>query len=149
MEKTFLMVKPDGVARGLVGEVISRVERKGLKLAAMKLIQVDDQLAGKHYEEHKGKPFFPGLVSFITSSPAVAMVVEGKDAVSVIRKLNGDTNPISAPFGSIRGDYGLDIGRNVVHASDSIETAKREISLYFKPEEIHDYQRTEEDWLYE
>ena len=115
--KTFVMIKPDGVQRGLVGEVIKRIERKGLKIVAMKMMKVSEELASKHYAEHKEKPFFKSLLDYITSGPVVAMVVEGKDAVKVVRTLVGATNPIEALPGTIRGDYGMDIGRNVIHAS--------------------------------
>jgi nucleoside-diphosphate kinase len=149
MERTFVMIKPDGVQRGLVGEVIKRLERKGLKIVAMKMMKVSEELASKHYAEHKEKPFFKSLLEYITSGPVVAMVVEGKNAVKVVRALVGATNPIEALPGTIRGDYGMDIGRNVIHASDSPESAKREISLFFNAEEIIDYSRIDEDWLYE
>ena len=147
--KTFVMIKPDGVQRGLVGEVIKRIERKGLKIVAMKMMKVSEELASKHYAEHKEKPFFKSLLDYITSGPVVAMVVEGKDAVKVVRTLVGATNPIEALPGTIRGDYGMDIGRNVIHASDSLESAEREISLFFDEEEIIDYTRIDEEWLYE
>ncbi len=149
MEKTFVMLKPDAVQRAIIGEIISRLERKGLKIVAMKMLRVDRELAERHYAEHRGKPFFEGLVSYITSSPVVAMVVEGKDAVKVVRTLVGATNPVEAQPGTIRGDYGLDVGRNVIHASDSKESAEREISLFFKPEEIFEYKRIDEGWIYE
>ncbi len=148
-ERTFVMVKPDGVQRGLVGEIIRRLERKGLKIVAMKMLKIDEDLAKEHYAEHREKPFFKNLVEYITSGPVVAMVVEGKEAVRVVRNLVGATNPVEANPGTIRGDFGLDIGRNVVHASDSIESAKREISLFFKPEEILEYERIDEFWVYE
>ncbi len=149
LERTFLMVKPDGVSRGLIGEVISRVEAKGLKITAMKMIKIDDELAKRHYAEHEGKPFFSGLISFITSGPVVTMVVEGKEAVRVLRTLIGETDPKEAEHGTIRGDFGIDVGRNIVHGSDSLESAEREVSLFFKPEEITEYKRTDEDWIYE
>ena len=149
MERTFVMIKPDAVQRGLVGEIIARLERKGLKIVAMKMLHVSRELAQNHYAEHKGKPFFESLVDYITSAPVIAMVVEGKNAVKVVRTLVGATNPQEASPGTIRGDYGMDIGRNVIHASDSLESAEREISLFFKPEEIFDYKRIDEDWLYE
>lgn len=144
-----MMVKPDGVSRGLVGEVISRVESKGLKILAMKMIKLDDELAKRQYAEHEGKPFFSGLLSFITSGPVVAMVIEGKEAVKVLRTLIGKTDPKEAEQGTIRGDFGIDVGRNIVHASDSLKSANREISLLFKPEEIIEYKRADEDWIYE
>ena len=149
MEQTFLMVKPDGVSRGLVGEVVGRLESKGLKIAAMKMIKIDEDLAKRHYGEHEGKPFFDDLVSFITSGPVVAMVVEGKEAVNVCRTLIGATDPKEAGPGTIRGDFGIDVGRNMVHGSDSLESADREISLFFTPEELIDYKRCDEDWIYE
>jgi len=149
MERTFVMIKPDGVQRGLIGEIISRIERKGLKIVAMKMLNVERELAERHYEEHRGKPFFESLIEYITSGPVVAMVVEGKNAVSVMRKIVGATNPQEASPGTIRGDFGMDIGRNVIHASDSPESAQREISLFFKPEEIVEYRRIDEEWVYE
>lgn len=149
MERTFVMVKPDGVQRGLVGEIISRLEKKGLKIVALKMLNIEDGLAREHYAEHVEKPFFQSLIEYITSGPVVAMVVEGKEAVKVVRTLVGATNPIEAQPGTIRGDYGLDIGRNVVHASDSLESAEREISLFFDAEEILEYPRMDEEWIYE
>jgi len=149
MERTFVMVKPDGVKRGLIGEVIRRIERKGLKIVAMKMMEVSKELAERHYAEHKEKPFFQSLISYITSGPVVAMVVEGKEAVKVMRSLVGKTNPIEASPGTIRGDFAMDIGRNVVHASDSIESAEREISLFFSEDEIVSYRRADEEWIYE
>ncbi len=149
MERTFVMVKPDGVQRGLVGEVISRLERKGLKIVAMKMLWIQEELAREHYAEHAEKPFFQALVDYITSGPVVAMVVEGKEAVKVVRTLVGATNPVEASPGTIRGDFGMDIGRNVVHASDSLESAEREISLFFDADEIIEYSKSGEEWLYE
>ena len=149
MEQTFLMVKPDGTSRGLVGEVVGRIESKGLKIAAMKMMNIDEDLAKRHYTEHEGKPFFADLVSFIISGPVVAMVVEGREAVSISRTLIGSTDPKEAPPGTIRGDFGIDVGRNLVHGSDSLTSAEREISLFFTPDEISEYKRTDEDWLYE
>lgn len=136
MERTFVMVKPDGVERGLAGEVIRRLEAKGLRLVAMKLLRVGRELAEEHYAAHRERPFFGELVGFITSGPAVAMVWEGKGAVAVVRLLMGATDPAAAAPGTIRGDLALDIGRNVVHGSDSPEAAAREISLFFRPEEL-------------
>ena len=149
MEKTFVMIKPDGVQRGLIGEIISRIERKGLKIVAMKMLQISQELAQRHYAEHQGKPFFDSLITYITSGPVVAMVVEGKEAVKVVRTLVGKTNPIEASPGTIRGDYAMDVGRNVIHASDSIESANREISLFFDENEIIEYKKFDEDWVYE
>ncbi|MBC7109906.1 MAG: nucleoside-diphosphate kinase [Archaeoglobi archaeon] len=149
MERTFLMIKPDGVQRGLIGEIIKRIECKGLKIVAMKMMRVSRELAEKHYEEHRGKPFYESLVSYITSSPVVAMVLEGKNAVQVVRRMIGATDPFEASPGTIRGDFGMEIGRNVVHAADSHKSAEREISLYFSEEEILEYRRIDEEWLYE
>ncbi len=149
MERTFVMIKPDGVQRCLVGEIISRLERKGLKIVAMKMMKIDRDLAERHYQEHRGKKFFESLVSYVTSGPVVAMVVEGKNAIKVVRTLVGLTNPVDASPGTIRGDFGMEVGRNIIHASDSQESAEREISLFFKPDEILEYKRIDEDWLYE
>ena len=143
------MIKPDGVQRGLVGDIVARFERRGLKIAAMKMLLVSEDLAKKHYEEHSAKPFFPGLVSFIRSGPVVAMVVEGKDVVPIVRSMVGATKPKDSSPGTIRGDLAVDMGRNVIHASDSPESAKREISLYFNSSEIATYKRIDEQWLYE
>jgi len=148
-ERTLVLVKPDGVQRGLSGEVISRLERRGLKLVAMKLMQVSDELARQHYGEHIDRPFFGGLVSFITSSPIVAMVWEANNAVEIVRNTMGQTNPVSSPAGTIRGDLGIDIGRNLVHGSDSPESAVREVDLFFRPEEILSYDRSMDPWLVE
>ena len=149
MERTLVLVKPDGVQRALLGEIISRFERTGLKLVALKMLQLDKEMAGKHYAIHQGKPFFEGLVNFITSSPLVAAVFEGKNAVEVVRKTMGATDPVKAAPGTIRGDLALDIGRNVVHGSDSIENALKEIELFFSPEEIVSYERQVEPWIRE
>ena len=131
VERTLVLCKPDAVERGLVGEVVDRLERKGFRLVAMDLRVLDEAVAKAHYAEHEGKPFFGELVSFITSGPLVAICVEGPDAVAAVRTLMGPTNPAQAPPGSIRGDYGLDIGRNLVHGSDSAASATREIELFF------------------
>ncbi len=149
MERTFVMVKPDGVQRGIAGKVLSRFEEKGLKLAAAKLMTIDAELAAKHYGEHKGKPFYEKLVSFITSGPVLAMVWEGEDAISVVRTVVGKTNPKEAGPGTIRGDFGMTTGRNIIHASDSPTSAEREIGLFFQKNEIQEYQRIDETWLYE
>jgi len=130
-QRTLVLVKPDGVKKGLTGEIISRLEKKGLKIAAMKMLQMDKAMARKHYAVHDGKPFFAGLVDFITSGPIVAVVVEGDKSVEVVRKLMGETDPVKAAPGTIRGDYGLDIGENLVHGSDSEENARTEIALFF------------------
>ena len=149
MERTLVLVKPDGVQRGLVGEIISRLERTGLKLVAMKMLLMDREMAGKHYAIHQGKPFFDGLVSFITSSPLIAAVFEGESAVEVVRKTMGTTDPAKAAPGTIRGDLALDIGRNVVHGSDSLENAQKEIGLFFSAREIVSYKREVEPWIRE
>jgi len=149
LEQTYIMIKPDGVQRNLIGEIVSKIEKKGYKIAAMKMIRISRETAEIHYGEHKGKPFFGGLVDFITSGPVVAMVVEGDDAVAGMRKMMGATNPLNAEFGTIRGDYGISVGRNIIHGSDSIESAKREIGIFFKNEEICSYERSLDSWIYE
>ncbi len=149
MERTLVLIKPDGVQRRLIGEIISRLERTGLKLVALKMLQMDKQIAGKHYAIHQGKPFFDGLVSFITSSPLIAAVFEGKSAVEIARKTMGATDPVKAAPGTIRGDLALDIGRNLVHGSDSPENAQKEIGLFFSPKEIVSYERQIEPWIRE
>lgn len=143
------MIKPDGVQRNLVGEIIARIEAKGLKIVGLKMLQMKREMAESHYGEHKEKPFFEPLVAYITSGPVVAMVLEGKEAVKVVREMMGATNPLQAAPGTIRATYGLDTGRNVVHGSDSPASAKREIELFFTPEEICAYQKDNERWLYE
>ena len=149
MEQTLVLVKPDGVQRGLAGEIIGRLERRGLKLVAMKLMQVDEALAHRHYGEHVDRPFFAGLVSFITSGPVVAMAWEANNAVEIVRGTMGVTNPASAAPGTIRGDLGVDIGRNLIHGSDSLESAQRELALFFQPEEIISYTRSNDPWIVE
>ena len=149
MERTFVAIKPDGVQRGYVGDVISRLERRGLKLVAIRLMQVDEDLAGRHYAEHVARPFFPSLVSFITSGPIVAMIWEADNAVALARQTMGATNPAEASPGTIRGDLGIDIGRNVVHGSDSPESAAREIGLFFGDGDALDYTRSSDPWITE
>ena len=149
MEKTLVLLKPDAVQRALVGEIISRIESKGLKVAGMKLILVNNELARKHYSEHVDKPFYAGLEKCITSSPLVAMVIQGESAISVVRELMGPTDPKSAAPGTIRGDYGMSIGLNLVHGSDQPESAIKEISLFFKDDEIVEYERASEPWITE
>ena len=148
MERTFVMVKPDGVQRGLIGKIISRFERRGLKIVGMKMLQVSDELARRHYAVHEGKPFFTGLISYITSAPVVAMVVEGANAVVAVRQTVGATRPFEAAPGSIRADLALEIGRNLVHASDAPETAAAEIALWFG-EELVEWQRATDRWIFE
>ena len=149
MEKTLVLVKPDGVQRGLIGTVIGRIESKGLKIAGLKLIHVSEELAKEHYGEHVDRPFFGDLVSFITSSPVVALAVEGDNAVSVVRTLMGGTNPQEADPGTIRGDFGMTIGMNLVHGSDSVESAERELNLFFDKNEVFDYVREIDAWVIE
>ena len=149
METTLVLLKPDAVQRGLAGEIISRLEKTGLKITGMKLMQVSQDLANEHYGEHVGKPFFDGLVSFITSGPIVAMALEGNGAVAIVRKTMGATNPADSPPGTVRGDYGIDIGRNLVHGSDSAESAKREVALFFDTAELIDYSRATDPWITE
>ena len=144
-----MLVKPDGVQRGLIGTVIGRIESKGLKIAGLKLIHVSEELAKEHYGEHVDRPFFGDLVSFITSSPVVALAVEGDNAVSVVRTLMGGTNPQEADPGTIRGDFGMTIGMNLVHGSDSVESAERELNLFFDKNEVLDYVREIDAWVIE
>ncbi len=146
-ERTFVMAKPDGVGRRLVGEMVRRFESRGLKLVGLKMQVMPKDLAKAHYAEHAEKPFFGELVSFITSGPTVQMVWEGLNAVEAVRKMNGATNCLKAEIGTIRGDFGLSVQNNLVHASDSVETAQREIALYFKQEELWDYAMPDGHWL--
>ena len=147
--RTLILLKPDAVQRGLMGAVISRIEARGLKIVGMKLLQVDDALAHRHYAAHVGKPFFPGLLKFITSSPILAMAVQGENAVEVMRQMMGATDPAKAATGTIRADFGFAIGRNVIHGSDSPESAQMELALYFKPNELIDWPRDTEPWITE
>ena len=149
MQRTLVLVKPDAVQRGLVGEVISRLERRGLRFVAMKLMAVSDALAAQHYAEHEGKPFYEGLVRFITSAPIVAAVVEGENAVELVRATIGATDPRDSAAGTIRGDLAVSIGQNLVHGSDSEESAVREIQLFFSADEIVDYTRDIDRWITE
>ena len=136
MERTLVLLKPEAVERGICGEIIMRFERRGLKIVGMKMLRMTKEMAREHYRVHEGKPFFEGLVEHITSGPIVAMVLEGPDVVRVVRDMMGATDPLKSPPGTIRGDYGLDIGRNIIHGSDSRETAEREIKLFFGEDEI-------------
>ena len=149
METTLVLLKPDAVQRGLVGTITTRLESTGLKIVGMKLMHVSNDLAERHYAEHVGKPFFEGLVSFITSGPIVAMALEGDGAISIVRKTMGATNPVDSAPGSIRGDYATDIGRNLVHGSDSPESAARELALFFDEGDILDYDRSTDVWIRE
>ena len=150
-ERTFVMVKPDGVQRGLVGDIVSRFEDRGLKLVGAKFMQIDRELAEDHYGEHEDKPFFEDLVEFITAGPVVAMVLEGQDAVSQVRTMMGETDPAESAPGTIRGDFGLDLGRNVIHGSDDQDPGanEREIDLFFDEDELVEWERIDETWLYE
>ena len=149
MERTLVLIKPDAMQRGLAGEIVARLERRGLRIAAMRLFQMDETLARRHYAEHEGKPFYEGLISFITSCPIIAAVFEGTNAVEVVRKTMGTTNPAAAEPGTIRGDLALETGRNLIHGSDSLESAQREIALFFREEEMHTYSRDVDRWLFE
>ena len=149
MERTFLMIKPDAVQRNLIGDIVSRIERKGLKLVGAKLMTVPKSLAEEHNAEHTDKPFYGNLIDFITSAPVFAMVVEGEDAVHIARHIIGSTNPSEATPGTIRGDFGLTVGRNIIHGSDSVESANKEINLWFNAEELSDFTESREAWLYE
>lgn len=149
MERTYVMVKPDGVQRNLAGEIISRFERKGYKIVGLKMLQLDRAKAEEHYAEHIRKPFFEALASYITSGPVIAMVLEGKDVVAAARAMNGSTNPANAGPGTIRGDYAIEVGRNVIHASDSVESAAREIAIYFAEGELSEYKKAVDSWIYE
>lgn len=148
MEKTFLMVKPDGVQRGLIGDVVNRFEKKGFKLAAAKLMVISDELAKQHYGEHAERPFFGELVDFITSGPVFAMIWEGEDVVKTARHMMGSTKPSEAAPGTIRGDLGLTVGKNIIHGSDSLESAEREIKLFFGSDNVSSYNKTIEKWIY-
>jgi nucleoside-diphosphate kinase len=148
-QRTLVLVKPDGVQRGLIGEIVSRLEGRGLKLIALTMMRITPELAARHYAEHKGKPFFDALVKFITSGPVVAMIWEGREAVTVVRTLIGSTDPLKAGPGTVRGDLALDLGMNLIHGSDSPQRAEVEIDLFFKPDEIHDYVRTGDRWIAE
>ncbi|KAJ6228933.1 nucleoside diphosphate kinase [Anaeramoeba flamelloides] len=148
-ERTFIAIKPDGVQRKLIGEIVGRFEKKGFKLVGCKLLQPSRKLAEKHYAEHKGKPFYEGLLDFITSGPVFAMVWEGKEVVSTARSLIGLTDPLKSPMNTIRGDFGISVGRNIIHGSDSVESGKREINLWFAKNEIVKSGVTIEKWIYE
>lgn len=148
MDKSLVLIKPDAVQRGLAGEIISRLERKGLKIVAMKTLHMDRALAQQHYAIHKGKAFFADLVDFITSGPIIAIVFQGDKAVEIVRQIMGATDPAKAGSGTIRGDFGIDIGHNLVHGSDSPENASAEIDLFFSAEEILNYSRDLDMWIY-
>ncbi len=149
MERTLVIIKPDGVQRGLVGPILTRLERRGLRLAAMKLIQITPELAARHYQIHQGKPFYEALIDFITSGPVVVAVIEGQDAINTVRKTMGATNPAQAEPGTVRADYALEIGRNLVHGSDGGDSAAYEIPLFFTEAEILSYERAIDTWINE
>lgn len=149
MQRTLILVKPDAMQRGLAGVILARLEARGLKLVGLKLLLVDRALAERHYAVHKGKPFFEGLISYITSSPIVAAVFEGSRAIEMVRSTMGKTDPLNAGPGTIRGDFGVDIGRNLVHGSDGEETAKQEIALFFKEKELFAWSRDTDKWSFE
>jgi nucleoside-diphosphate kinase len=148
-EKTLILVKPDGVQRGIAGQVIARLEATGLRIVGMKLLQISDGLAAEHYGEHEGKPFYPGLVAFITSGPVVAICLDGPNAIAIARKVMGSTNPAEADPGTVRGDLAIDIGRNVIHGSANEEDAAREVALYFSDVDLVDYTRAIDGWIVE
>jgi nucleoside-diphosphate kinase len=149
VERTLIIIKPDAMQRGLIGEIIRRFENRGLRLAGMKLMQISRDLASRHYAEHQGKGFYEGLLDYITSSPVVVMVLEGKEAVTIARNTIGKTKPIESPAGTIRGDFGMETGRNLIHGSDSVASGEREINLFFKPEELVSWTRDVDRWIFE
>lgn len=149
MERTLIIIKPDAVQRGLIGQIIHRFERRGLRIAAMRFMQITSELAQRHYAVHKGKPFYEPLVSYIVSGPVVVMILEGKNAIKIARRTLGATNPVDADPGTIRGDFGIEIGRNLVHASDGPETADFEVSLFFDEAEVLSWRRDLEPWISE
>ncbi|HIE38220.1 MAG TPA: nucleoside-diphosphate kinase [Anaerolineales bacterium] len=149
MEQTLVIIKPDAVQRGLIGEIVGRFERRGLRIVAMKMMRITPQLAERHYAVHKGKPFYPGLIQYITSAPVVVMVLEGNQAIEIVRRTMGATNPADAVPGTIRADLGLEVGRNLVHGSDGPDTAAFEIPLFFSEEEVLSYTRDTDHWIFE
>jgi nucleoside-diphosphate kinase len=149
LERTLVIVKPDGVQRGLIGPILSRLEARGLRIVGLKLVQVSQDLAARHYAEHEGKPFYPGLLKYITSAPVIVACVEGTSAVQMVRNTVGATNPLNAAPGTIRADYALDIGRNLIHASDAPATAERELALWFNEAELVPYARDIDRWIFE
>jgi nucleoside-diphosphate kinase len=148
-ERTLVIVKPDGVQRGLIGPILGRLEARGLKLVGLKLVAVSWELAEEHYAVHRGKPFYSGLIEYITSAPVVVAAFEGKEAVAVVRSTVGATNPAQAPPGTIRGDLALEIGRNLIHASDAPDTARQEVALWFEPDELVSWERQTDRWIFE
>ncbi len=149
MEKSLIILKPDAVQRGLIGPILGRLEQRGLKFAGLKLMQIDSILAGRHYSIHEGKPFYQSLIDYITSGPVIVIAVMGKDVIQIIRNTVGATNPTAAAPGTIRGDFGLEIGRNLIHASDSPENGAQEVSLFFQDKELLQWDRSADPWIYE
>jgi nucleoside-diphosphate kinase len=149
VEQSLIILKPDAVQRGLVGPILSRIEQRGLKIIGLKLMRIDEALARKHYAVHEGKPFFAGLVEYIISGPVVVLVVTGKNVIATVRTMVGATNPVNAAPGTIRGDYAVEIGRNLIHASDSPENGVAEVANFFKPEELVEAERSLDGWIYE
>lgn len=149
MERSLIILKPDAVQRGLIGPILTRIEQRGLRIVGMKLIQIDEALARRHYAIHEGKPFFDSLISYITSGPVVVLVVSGANVIEIVRSMVGATNPVKAAPGTIRGDFALEIGRNLIHASDSPENGEMEVNLFFRPEELVDMRRSTDQWIYE
>jgi nucleoside-diphosphate kinase len=149
VERTLVILKPDAVQRGLIGQITARLEQRGIKLVGMRFIQIDHELAARHYAVHKGKPFYEGLIKYITSSPVVVQVWEGKRVIDIVRRTCGATNPLDADLGTLRADFGVEIGRNLIHASDGAETAAYEIPLYFKEEDLVSWPRANDPWIME
>jgi nucleoside-diphosphate kinase len=149
VERTLIIVKPDAVQRGLIGEIIRRFENRGLRIAGLKFMHISRELARRHYAVHEGKPFFPGLIDYITSAPVVVMALEGSQAVELARRTIGATKPVEAGAGTIRGDLGVEVGRNLVHGSDSVENAEKEVALFFSPDEVIAWERDTDRWIFE
>ena len=149
MERSLIILKPDAVQRGLIGAIITRLESRGIKFAGIKMMQIDEALARRHYGVHEGKPFFEGLVQYITSGPVVLIAAVGNNIIQTVRNTVGATNPLNAAPGTIRGDFGLEVGRNLIHASDSPENGEHEIALFFKPEDLAEWSRSTDIWIYE
>ncbi len=149
MERSLIILKPDAVQRGLIGPILTRIEQRGLRIVGMKLIQIDEALARRHYAVHEGKPFFDSLISYITSGPVLVLVVTGANVIEIVRSMVGATNPVKAAPGTIRGDFALEIGRNLIHASDSPENGEMEVNLFFRAEELVDMRRSADQWIYE
>ena len=149
MERSLIILKPDAVQRGLIGPILTRLEQRGLRLAGLKLVRIDEELARRHYEVHKDRPFFASLVEYITSGPVVVAVVTGKQVIATVRNTVGATNPVQAAPGTIRGDFAVEIGRNLIHASDSPENGEKEVALFFSPDELVELERSTDRWIYE